>query len=162
MVTKISPVQNSELTTCVSWCDQNKDEVSQVIINTAVLLSSFGKTKVWKFKTNADQSCTNHLFNTQPAWSKSDQAFSRENPDGVYNVSNATKHGGKQWRRCEPGLGKLTTEEMRDCSLVFGRGAEHCHSFQNGSSTMFVHYCWGENNSFSREVFRVYSNGLSH
>ena len=38
-----------------------------------------------------------------------------------YNVSNVTKPGRKQWLRCEAGLGKLTTGEKLDCSLVFGK-----------------------------------------
>ena len=86
-----------------------------------VLLSSFGKTKVWKFKTRTsdNQSCTNHLFNTQPGWSKSDQAFSRENPLTMFTRrQNREENNGlgvnkdwENWPHCE----------ARDCSRVFGK-----------------------------------------
>ena len=115
--------------------DQNKDQVftgdyqhntgkTKVIINTtAVGKQRCESLKLAQMESTPRSILYKSLIQHSTAWSKSDQPFSRENPgsSGVNNVYAGTKHGWKQWQRCEPGLGKLTTEETRDCSLVFGK-----------------------------------------
>ena len=104
--------------------NQHNTGKTKVIINTtAVGKQRCESLKLAQMESTPRSILYKSLIQHSTAWSKSDQPFSRENPgsSGVNNVYAGTKHGWKQWQRCEPGLGKLTTEETRDCSLVFGK-----------------------------------------